>query len=534
MPKVISLDIAKTSVEITELRKGLSGKISVAAAHRFPIDSEKDWKTNVEPIIKDQKIAVTVSDSKVYLHRIPIPGGAKNKKKIKEKELLESVLALARELIPEPLGDLVYNYQIVGSEVLFIATNKKNLVQFLNLFRASNTKVDLIAPESIASYHILKDAINEGETILYIDIGAELSTLSFVDHYGPIMTFSESVEVTKLKKELNEALAFYKERYKKKLGKIILGGGGSLNVDLKAFSKEVGVKSLSVNDILQDKLKKMGVKVNLRSTPEILFLNSLGLGLLAMSTDPLNLAKEELMALPQKQPQPKAPKQTEEQVETPKNQERSNKGGTAMIQRAGKAPGGGGGLLTVKNIILLVVVVAAVVAAGYLGYSYWKDKKSGSDTPITPTEEQIGDAKETTESEGAESEEENAEKAREEAEKLRLEVTKLNLRILNGVGTVGLAAETSKTLTDKGYENVEVGSAVNFDFQETTVEVKEASQALVDVVIKDLGMKPAYESETLDDSSSYDLIITIGANSYAEEATEEAVEEGGETAETEE
>ncbi len=523
MPKVISLDIAKTSVEITELKKGLQGKVGVAAAHRFPIDSEKDWKTNVEPIIKDQKIAVTVSDSKVYLHRIPIPGGAKNKKKIKGEGLLESILALARELIPEPLEDLVYDYQIVGSEVLFIATNKNNLIQFLNLFRASNTKVDLIAPESVASYHILKDAINEGETILYIDIGAELSILSFVDHYGPIMTFSESVEVTKLKKELNKALAFYKERYKKKLGKIILGGGGSLDVDLKAFSKEVGVKSLSVNDILQDKLKKMGVKVNLRSTPEILFLNSLGLGLLAMTPDPLNLAKEGLMVPPKKQPPPKKPDQAEKQMGTAKSQERSNKGG-------------GDGLFTVKNIVLLVVVVAAIGAAGYLGYSYWKDKKGGSGVPSTPTEEQIEDTKETTESEGAESEEESAEKAGEEGEKLRLEATKLNVRILNGVGTVGLAAETSKTLTDKGYKNVEVGSAVNFNFQETTVEVKEASQTLTDIVIKDLGINPTYESEVLDDSSSYDLIITIGANSYAEEEedTEEAIEEGGETAETEE
>jgi len=88
----------------------------------------------------------------------------------------------------------------------------------------------------------------------------------------------------------------------------------------------------------------------------------------------------------------------------------------------------------------------------------------------------------------------------------------VKIQVLNGGGIAGSAAIAKTFLEGLGYQDVETGNADSYDFETTTVQVKETKKDLSDLLIKDLSVK--YEAGTsstfLDEENDFDVIVTIG------------------------
>lgn len=90
----------------------------------------------------------------------------------------------------------------------------------------------------------------------------------------------------------------------------------------------------------------------------------------------------------------------------------------------------------------------------------------------------------------------------------------LAIQILNGSGAPGAAGEGRDYLQNLGYENISVGNADSYAYEQTEVYVKEEMKGMLETMIEDL--KEEYElevqSEYLDEDSDYDIRIIIGAS----------------------
>lgn len=90
----------------------------------------------------------------------------------------------------------------------------------------------------------------------------------------------------------------------------------------------------------------------------------------------------------------------------------------------------------------------------------------------------------------------------------------LTIQILNGSGAPGVAGEGRDYLQELGYENISVGNADSYAYEQTEVYVKEEMKDMVETLVEDL--KEEYEvevqSEYLDEDSDYDIRIILGAS----------------------
>lgn len=88
----------------------------------------------------------------------------------------------------------------------------------------------------------------------------------------------------------------------------------------------------------------------------------------------------------------------------------------------------------------------------------------------------------------------------------------LKVQVLNGTSVVGLAARAKAYLEGLGYKNVTVSNADENDLTETTIAIKDSKKDYLDLLSKDITPKYALAkaSKTLDSSSSYDVVVTLG------------------------
>ena len=88
----------------------------------------------------------------------------------------------------------------------------------------------------------------------------------------------------------------------------------------------------------------------------------------------------------------------------------------------------------------------------------------------------------------------------------------LKLQILNGRGVAGISKEAKDFLENLGYKDIQVDNADSFDYEQTTVEVKEDKQDYAALLVADLtGSYEASASATfLSEENDFDAIVTIG------------------------
>lgn len=88
----------------------------------------------------------------------------------------------------------------------------------------------------------------------------------------------------------------------------------------------------------------------------------------------------------------------------------------------------------------------------------------------------------------------------------------LNVKILNGVGTAGLAGDVKDILQEKGYGEVLTENADTFDYEKTEIQVKEEVKGAGEIVAEDLSENGVTDPDitTLDEDEAADIIIIVG------------------------
>jgi len=99
----------------------------------------------------------------------------------------------------------------------------------------------------------------------------------------------------------------------------------------------------------------------------------------------------------------------------------------------------------------------------------------------------------------------------EEAVEEELDVTALSIQVQNGSGVTGAAGKVVALLEGLGYEDVKTGNADSYDYTETIIKIKEDKKNYLVRLEEDLGEKYTLgETETLVDTSAYDVVVILG------------------------
>lgn len=88
----------------------------------------------------------------------------------------------------------------------------------------------------------------------------------------------------------------------------------------------------------------------------------------------------------------------------------------------------------------------------------------------------------------------------------------LSIRVLNGGGVAGAAGKMKAFLEEKGYTVSGVGNTDEYTFDTTQIVVKKGKEGYLTLLKEDLkgGYSVSSTAATLDESSSFDAIITVG------------------------
>jgi hypothetical protein len=93
-----------------------------------------------------------------------------------------------------------------------------------------------------------------------------------------------------------------------------------------------------------------------------------------------------------------------------------------------------------------------------------------------------------------------------------LDRSTLSVEVQNGSGESGVAGKGADTLRSFGYKVLKTGNADNFDYQNTTIKVKNTKSNFLALLKKDLGFSYTVGSASadLDSSSAIDALVIIG------------------------
>ncbi|MBL7159117.1 pilus assembly protein PilM [Candidatus Microgenomates bacterium] len=519
---MFNIDISDSSIEVLNLKKSLMGKTKVSSSGRVELeqgvvksgeilDTEKLTK-KISELVKKGKINFTLPDLRTFTCRVQLASDIAHS--ALEPFLKEKIL----EIVPYDFEELIYDFKVVnetekGKEILFLAVPTKILAGYLKIFKALKLTPIFAVSESLAAFEIFRETVVKDEVLLYIDIGSQTSTFSFFDRFGPFLTLNEPVETKLLKEEVKKAVSFLKEKHEKEVKRIILGGGGSLEIDGEAFSKEIEVWTTKIDKILEDKLKKASLHFNVGDLPPTLFINVLGLSLLSQKKEALNLLKKSkdlLIKLEEQNDQEKKEEEKKDEIKESKEEEETIKEGKEVKQGEEEKPEEIkeqekpekksvfsrflGGLLRLKW--LLVIIIVSLLT--FSGIYFFVKKPS-----VKETEEQADTTSPTVQ---PATEEDEPTPTTEIARK------DFKIKILNGSGIAGKAGEVAEILEGLGYEIVETGNADSFDYEETVIQVKEEKEGLFSDLTNDLKDDYTVSSEKnlLPEEEGVDAVVIVG------------------------
>lgn len=89
----------------------------------------------------------------------------------------------------------------------------------------------------------------------------------------------------------------------------------------------------------------------------------------------------------------------------------------------------------------------------------------------------------------------------------------LKIQVLNGSGVAGKAAKVKSILLEKGYHEIIIGNADNYDYQATVLKIKKSKSSILEMVKKDLkDYTNLFKEETLPEDDPADLVIIFGSD----------------------
>lgn len=91
-----------------------------------------------------------------------------------------------------------------------------------------------------------------------------------------------------------------------------------------------------------------------------------------------------------------------------------------------------------------------------------------------------------------------------------LDRSNLKIAVQNGSGVAGAATKATDILKKLGYEVASSGNADNFEYTDTTIQVKSTKKGYLDMLKKDLGDTYTIGSATSDYTGEADAVIIVG------------------------
>ena len=532
---VLNLDISDSSIEALSLKKSLIGKTKVSSSGRVELEQGivkngeilniEKLTRKISELVKKGKINFTLPDLRTFTCRVQLASDIAVS--ALEPFLKEKIL----EIVPYDFEELVYDFKIVNEtekakEILFLAVPAKILAGYFNTFKALKLTPLFAVSESLTAFEIFRETVVKDEVLLYIDIGSQTSTLSFFDRFGPFLTLNEPVETKLLKKEVKKAVSFLKEKHEKEVKRVILGGGGSLEINGDVFSKEIEIWTTKVDKILEDKLKKTSLHFNVGDLPSALFINVLGLSLLSQKKEALNLLKKSKdLSMKLEEQKTKEKLEKEKKKEEDQEKEKGSEEGIKEVKKEEEETGEEkkdkkskekelekeeeqgkteekpvlskllGSLLKLKWLLVIIIVSLLTFSGIYFFVKKSSVKETEEQTlSILPTVQPVTEEDEPT---------------------LTPEITRENfkIKILNGSGIAGKAGEVAEILEELGYEIVETGNADSFDYEETVIQVKEEKEELFSDLTNDLKNDYTVSSEEnllAEEKEGIDAVVIVG------------------------
>jgi len=149
------------------------------------------------------------------------------------------------------------------------------------------------------------------------------------------------------------------------------------------------------------------------------------------------------------------------------------------------------------KVIILIVILLVIVGSVVGGVLYFqKGISESTQVEPTPTQAPVQTATPTPEAE-------------------TVDKTNISVNVLNGSGIAGEAGKVKEMLIEAGFseDNVSIGNAASYDFENVTVSLKEgASNALYDEI--EGALTGSYEvslsDEALDKDTNYEAVLTVG------------------------
>ncbi len=154
-----------------------------------------------------------------------------------------------------------------------------------------------------------------------------------------------------------------------------------------------------------------------------------------------------------------------------------------------------------KNSSMLVVIITILIIVAVAGFILIRSRKQNNQTQATVT----GTAtKETTPI---------------PSPTPQIDKQSVKIQVLNGTGMPGQAASVITDLTKAGFNpnNIQADNASDYDHSATTVATKSGFTGIVDDIKNALSStfnNVSVDSAPLDDTNSYDVIITTGGKKY--------------------
>jgi type IV pilus assembly protein PilM len=168
--------------------------------------------------IRTKLTATALPESKVFTKVIQIP-------KMNEDELEEAIPYEASRHVPLPAKESIMDWQVVGTsapgtlDVLIVATPKNMVQNYVDVLSAAGLELIAIETKPIAESRALIK--NEAHPVLFVDIGAEATSISVIDQKVIKFTYTIPHGGYSFTKAIMQAMAIPEieaEKVKKQIG----------------------------------------------------------------------------------------------------------------------------------------------------------------------------------------------------------------------------------------------------------------------------------------------------------------------------
>jgi len=262
-----------------ELKEGLIRNSEILDPPNLAAPAKDILNKAIPKPISDQEAALVLHDERTFTLRLP-PLAAS------DDELTgDSLEKLVAPLLPVPFPSLATDS--LGRQ--FAAVDRKMLAGYTGLLESLNLKAQSAVPESYALFFLFLPLIKADELALFLDVGAKTTDAVLLDHEGVVQTLTEPIELTQLKRGIEEIVGFSKEKFNQEPRRVFLGGGGALAINAKSLAEGIGRPVDSAEEVFQT--YPIPIKVNFGKVSKLSFLSLFGLALALQQKEQLNLLR---------------------------------------------------------------------------------------------------------------------------------------------------------------------------------------------------------------------------------------------------